>query len=78
MHSSADAVPQISHNSLCSVVKRSISGLSAPYHVMRWVIKNLLKCHYYVNSPYALSTRRLSGFYTSDEEKPPISASNKE
>lgn len=40
MCSSADAVPQVSHNPLCSVMKRSISGQSAPYHVMCWVIKS--------------------------------------
>lgn len=75
---SGDALPQVSHNPLSSVMKRSISGKSAPSHVMCWVIKSLLKGHYYMNCPYALSTRRLSEFYTGGEVKPPISASYKE
>lgn len=58
MCSSADAAPQISHNPLCSVMKRRLSGQSAPYYVICWVIKSLLKGHYYMNSSYALSTSR--------------------
>lgn len=78
MYLSAGALPQVSHNPLCCVMKRSIIGWSAPYHVMCWVIKSLLKGHYYMNSPYALSTCRLLWFYTSIEVKLPISVSYKE